>query len=61
MRPIVIGDFRRPDNISDPAAIEASNFPSTKQPVLHYPMQLPCDFIFLGTSEAKSRRRVRAK
>ena len=61
MRTIVIGHFRGPDDISNAATVEPCNFPATEQPIFHYPMQLPRDFVFFGLSEAKARRRVRAK
>lgn len=61
MRTIVIRNFRRPDDISDAATVEPRNFPAMEQPILQYPMQLPRDFVFVGLSEAKARRRIRAK
>jgi hypothetical protein len=61
MRAIVIGHFRRPDDISNSTTVKACNFPTTKQSILHDPMQLPCDFVFLRPSEGKARGRIRAK
>jgi hypothetical protein len=61
MRAIVIGHFRCPDDVSNSTAVKARNFPATKQSILHDPMQLPCDFVFLRPSEAKARGRIGAK
>jgi hypothetical protein len=61
MSSIVIGYFRSPNHIPYSAPVEAIYFPATKQPVLHDPMQLPRDFVFLGQSKAKASRWISAK